>query len=80
MRGHFLSIGIGVLFAGRFGRENRTVHQYSIVADDVFPARFRNYTVNIISVTIAWQIFTVYNVSGWVECAGYDIYTKYTLS
>lgn len=80
MRRNFVFVGIGVLFASRFRWENRSLHQYFIVADNVLFADFGNYTVNIIGIAIAWKISTVYYGAGRIECTGYDYNTQHTLS
>lgn len=80
MRRHLVSIGVGVLLAGRFGRENRSVHQYFALTNDVLFACLRNYTVDIVGVAIAREISPVYNGAGRAECFGDDFHTKHTLS
>lgn len=52
MRQHLLPVGSGLLSAGRFRREDCSLHQYLVIPDHVLPADIRDYTIHVTGITV----------------------------
>lgn len=78
--GHILSVGAGVLSAGRFQGENLFVHNDPPVPDHVFLADIGNHTVYVAIVAAAWQVPLVHHVVGSPVRGGHHYHHKHTLS
>jgi len=66
VRQHLLSVGSGLLSAGRFRREDRTLHQYLTFADHVLLTDIRDYTIHVAGIAVARQISTVHDDLSWI--------------
>jgi len=80
VRQHLLSVGSGFLFAGRFRREDRALHQYLVVPDHVLPTNIRDYTIHVAGTTITRQVSTLHNDPSRIFGRGNDRYSKRALS
>lgn len=56
------------------------MHQYFTVTNDVLPADFRNYTVNIVGAAVAGKISPLHHGAGWAVGSRNHCHIEYTLS
>lgn len=80
VRQHLLSISSGLLFAGRFRREDCALHQYPAIPDHVLLTDIRDYTIHIAGITITRQIPTLHDDPSRIFGRDNDHYSKRALS
>lgn len=79
LRGHIVSVGTGVLSAGRFQGEDFVMHYHSPVADHVLSAHIGNHTIHVAVITAVGQVLIVHHVAGGLVRSRHHHHHKHTL-